>query len=371
MASSQILGCAQSYTCLVTQRGGGHDVGQLENVGSIQWDRKLSAGGTAVVSMGAARMSAQCCRLMNLLSRDESMRAYELHVYRDSSKVWCGPILKVSETRGPTDQSFVINAKDILSYLDTYGHWLQQGYNISADVVDIAVRVLGADLATDDPSIGANIVSTPAGITVNRAAAAYSASVLSEINALVASGLRYTTVVRTLYLGGLRGTPFGAPIQLSVDQVAGDVTIEHDGTAYCNTVYGSSGNATAQVPAGSVPATDPQLVVVGRSEPGWRGRVETGVSSSGGTNGQGSVVAAAQAAYFSARRPRVLRVADNSVVSPTATVTVPGLVPGTVVKLAGAGRFCTWVAEDLQLVRVSGSFGAQGERIGISLGPVG
>lgn len=370
MATSTVLGCPQSYNALVTRRGGGSPVGVLENVESFQWDRKLNAMGEAVVTMAAGQISSQCCRLMNLLAQDESMRAYELHIYRDNDAVWCGPIWKVGETRGTNQDQFVLSARDILAYLDC--HYLQAGYNATADVVELAVQVIGADLVSDDPSIGANLVITDAGIVVSRAAARASGSVLAELGVLVASGLRFTTAVRSLYLGGLRGTAFGAPIRLSVDQIAGDVTVEHDGSQFYNTVYGRSGTASSQIPgAGAPPPDDPLLVTIGGPEPAWRGRIETGVSAVSGISGATSVAAAAQAAYFTAQRPRVLRVADNSVISPSATVTVPALVCGSVVKIAGQGRFCTWVDQDLQLVRVSGSYGSDGEKIGISLGPVG
>jgi hypothetical protein len=255
--------------------------------------------------------------------------------------------------------------------VDDYGHWLSAGYNLSGDLVTIAATLLGVDLATDDPNLSTHIITTLSGVTTTQAGAQASNSVLGEINKLLPLGLRYTTAIRNIYLGGLLGHPFGAPIRLSVDDIAGDITISHDGTVFANTVYGGSGLASAQVPAGSIPPSDPQLITLGGPEPGWRGRVEHGVSATGGTTGQSSVTAAAQAAYFAGRRPRVVRVADNSVIASNASVTVPQLVPGTVVKIAGADRFCTWISQDLQLVRVTGSYGNDGEKIGVSLGPVG
>lgn len=365
-----ILGCAQSYTVLVTHRGGGSPVGVLDGVTGLQWDRKYNNVGEASITMGQGQVSSNCCALMNLLAQDQSQGAYEIQIYRDTAEVWCGPILTLSETIGPSANQFVITAKDVVGgYLDR--HWLQAGYNMTGDVVEIAATVLGADLATDDPGIGRGVVKTDAGVIVSRAAARASASVLSELNALVGLGLRYTTAVRTLYLGGLAGTPFGAPIRLTVSDIAGSVTVVHDATAYANTVYGTSGNAAAQIPTGQVPPDDPHLVVIGGPEPGWRGRIETGVSAAAGTNGQSSVTATAQATYFAARRPRVLRIADNSQLSATATVTVPDLICGSIVKIAGQGHFCTFVPEDLQLTRVQGTWGNNGEQIGISLGPVG
>jgi len=311
---------------------------------------------------------------MNTLAQDEAVRAYELHIYRDRSRVWCGPITQVSETRGPTNAVFNVAARDVLAYVDDYGHWLSVGYNLSGDLVTIATSILGVDLLTDDPNMSSHIVATPSGITATQAAASESGSVLGEINKLVSLGLRYTTSNRAIYLGGLLGNAFGAPIRLSVDDIAGDVTILHDGTVFANTIFGGSGTASAQTPNGAVPPPDPQLITLGGPEPGWRGRVEHGVSATagtGGTTGQSAVLAAAQAAYFTGRRPRLVRVADGSVVSPNASVTVPQLIPGTLVKVAGADRFCTWVAQDLQLVRVTGSFDSTGEKIGVSLGPVG
>lgn len=371
MSTSSVLGCPQSYTSLVGLRGNGKIIGELENVEGVTWDRKMNGIGSATTVIGVNNVSTQCCRLLNTLARDENQGAYEMHLYRDSTEVWCGPIELLTETLGPTAHQAVVSARDILGYLDNYGHWLRTGYNLTADVVDIATTILGTDLQTDDPAIAAHILATESGVVVSRAAAAHSATVYAELTALGALGLRFTTAVRTLYLGGVTGTPFGRPIRMSVDQIAGDITVEHRAGAYVNTVFGRSGTASSQVPAGQIPADDPQLVTVGGPEPGWRGRMETCVTPAGGSNGQAAVVAAAQAAYFAARRPRLLRVADGAVLSPDATVTVDQLVCGTVVKLAGREEFCTWVDQDLQLTRVAGSFGQDGERIGISLGPVG
>lgn len=366
------LGCPQSYACVIYPRGGrGRAVGVLEGTTSIQWDRKLNGVGAASVSMAAGQVSGACCRLMDLLAQDKSTRAYELHIYRDSDKVWCGPIMKLSETRGPNQQSFTMTARDTLAYLDDYGHWLQAGYTFTGDLVTIAEEIIGSDVLTDDPGIGANVVATPSGISTTQAAARASNSVLGEINKLGPLGLRYTTAVRTIYLGGVTGTPFGPPIHLSVDEIAGDVTITHDGSLYANTIYGGSGTATAQIPVGTIPPDDPQAVTIGAPEPGWRGRVEHGVTATGGTSGRSAVVAVAQAAYYGARRPRTIKVADDSAISQKAAVTVAQLIPGTVVKLAGRERFCTWISQDLQIVRVTGTYTSDGERIGISMGQVG
>lgn len=369
--TQQVLGCPQGYAALITHRGGGSPVGVLDGLTSVQWDRKYNGVGEATIALGQGQVSGSCCQLLNQLAQDEAQGAYEVHVYRDNAMVWCGPIQTVTETFGPTTpNNFVITAKDILRYLER--HYLQAGYNITADVVDLAAAVIGADLVSDDPGIGIGIVTTQAGVTVSRAAARASASVLGELNTLLASGLRFTTVGRALYLGGQRGTPFGAPIRLAITDIAGTVTMLHDASAFANTVYGLSGGAAAQIPAGVTPPDDPQLVVIGAAEAEtWRGRMESAVTATtGGTNSASSVAAAASAAYFAARRPRVLRIADNSQISPTAPVTVDQLICGSVVKIAANGELCTFVPQDLQLVRVQGTFDQNGEKIGISLGPV-
>jgi len=367
--AQQTLGCAQSYTTFVTPRGGGRPIGRLDNVTSVTWDRKLNAAGAATVTLGQGQVSDQCCRLLNTLAQDEAQGAYELSIYRDSAEVWCGPITTLTETVGPTTQQLQVTALDVCEYLDR--HQLQAGYAISGDVVEIAAAVIGADLATDDPGIGINMVVTDAGVSASRAAARASNSILAELTALVASGLRFTTVVRALYLGGMNGVAFGTPINLSVSDIAGNVTMVHDATVYVNTVYGTSGNAAAGVTAGQVPPDDPQLIVLGGPEDrAWRGRIEASVSASAGANGTASVLAAAQSVYFGARKPRVLRVADGAQLAPGATVAVSDLICGSVVRIAGTGHFCTYVPEDLQLVRVSGTYDANGEKIGISLGPV-
>src|SRR6202035_2831593 len=116
------------------------------------------------------------------LAQDQSQGAYEIQIYRDTHEVWCGPILTLSETIGPSGNSFTLTAKDVVGgYLDR--HWLHAGYNLTGDVVEIAATVIGSDLATDDPGIGRGIVKTDSGVIVSRAAARASASVLSEMNA--------------------------------------------------------------------------------------------------------------------------------------------------------------------------------------------
>jgi hypothetical protein len=366
---SQILGCPQGYTVMVTHRGGGAPVGVLDGVSSLTWDRKYNGAGAASITMGQGQVSSNCCRLLHRLGEDRSQGAYEIAIYRDNDLVWCGPILTLTETVSPTQQQFTITASDVLGYLDR--HWLQAGYNLTGDVVEIASTVIGTDLLTDDPGIGRGIVKTDSGVVITRAAGRASNTILGEMNALVTLGLRYTTAVRTLYLGGQQGTPFGSRIKLTMADIAGTVTMLHDATAYANTVYGTSGNAASQIPAGVIPPDDPQLVIIGGPEPeNWRGRMETGVTAAGGTNGVSTVAAAAQTAYFNARLPRVLRVADDSQLSPTATVTVPQLICGSLVTLAAQDQFCTFAAEDLQLIRVQGTYDQNGEKIGISLGPV-
>lgn len=362
----QALGCPASYSVHVGARGGGKLLGRLEGVTAVGWDRKLNGVGALSVAIAKERTTPDCCRLLAAIEP----WAHELHIYRDSDEVACGPVKTVVETEGVSGDGFAIGGTDVLGYFDNPGRLIAAGYNMTADAVDIAVQVLWNALALEDPGVGENLVTVPAGVVVSRAAARDSGSVLAELIALTASGLRFTTAVRTVYLGGTRGGPFASPIRLSVGHVAGDISITKDGTAFGNIVVGGSGTASAQVPTGQIPPDDPYRVRIGRSEPGWRGRTELLVMSSTGGTSQADVAAAAQNAYFNARRPRTLMIANDSMLTPDATVTVAGLVPGAIVKLAARDRFCTWVDEDLQLMRVTGKFDASGERIGISLGPV-
>ena len=103
------LKCVQRHQVVIVDRGGKRKIAQLRDLGKVSWGRDLSKASEAEI-----QVNGQACRAQADILEAINPRRHELAVYRDSERVWEGPITEVKYGKDQT----IINAVDVLEYLD-------------------------------------------------------------------------------------------------------------------------------------------------------------------------------------------------------------------------------------------------------------
>jgi hypothetical protein len=100
--------CIEVHQAMIYDRGGDKRLWQLVDVAQVQWTRKLSAYGTADLTI-----TGEACRdQADVLGKIEPRR-HELVLFRNGNRVWEGPIVQVGWFR---DKATLL-AHDCLEYL--------------------------------------------------------------------------------------------------------------------------------------------------------------------------------------------------------------------------------------------------------------
>jgi len=104
-----------AHTAFLFTRGGGTNLGELTPLSAVQWQRVRDEVSSANVSVA----TAGCCELLG----DARCIQHELHIYRNGTRVWCGPVTRI-EYEVDKVQLF---AEDLL--WQTKRTVIQQGYS--------------------------------------------------------------------------------------------------------------------------------------------------------------------------------------------------------------------------------------------------
>lgn len=369
--ASEGLGCG-THRAFIYQRGGNVLIGEVTPITSLRWNRKRDDITDAeVLTTG---FGIDCGELLQHVEP----WLHELVLFRDGVRVWEGPITLVTMT----DAGVVIGAKDVMAWV--YRRIMRQGYDDSyrivsgqqlglKSVVERAERLIMNALAPDDPNILPYLTTFKYADDArqSRVKADFSSTVWEEVDDLAATaGLDYTTVGRRImlwdvhrYIGRLpelRDVHFSDPPVVSKYgmQLATDFGVTNN-----NGVWGLASRPEGH---GSYGLIEQLASAYGETDSGAAEEVLT----------QQARIALEATLTSQAERnirpryptPVIVRVPDNSTLSPETPVTINQLVPGVWIPLRSQGP--TWnLAQWQKLDLVTVTQTERGEQVQVTMSP--
>jgi hypothetical protein len=362
------LGCGMNEV-LIYERGGRRLIGKIEPLAKVDWNRKRDDISNCIVLTNG--FGADCCRLLSELR----CWMHEVVVFRDGQRVWEGPITRI--TYKPDEVE--IEAKDVMAYL--YRRIMRQGYNDSyrlvngqqlglSTVVERAERIALNALAPSDPNLLPYLTSLkfPDDTRQSRVVPDMSRMAWEEIDDLAATaGLDYTTVGRRILLWDTHRY-IGRLPEMRDEHFSSPPVVTEYGMQLA-TAYGVTNNNG--------------VFGLAVRDTGPYGPVEQLASAYGETEGGTEEVLTAagrlalertldeQAERNIAGRyptPLLVRVPDNSTLSPDMNVDINQLVPGVWVPLRARGT-CREVTQWQKLDAVGVSQDSSGEKISVTMSP--
>jgi hypothetical protein len=357
------LGCGR-YEAYIVQRGTGVGVGTLEFTG-LDWSRSLDAVSSASLTIdGISDWSklAACC----LVLRDTRPWQHELAIYRNSKRVWTGPIVKLTY---PPMQAQV-DAQDRAAWLaQRFVHQDHDWSGSPTDLMQIAVALIGDALAPDpSPNLLLDVAPLKPGqapITGERQYLASDYALASvAIDELTQTALDWTVIDWTMRLGTkvapISPAPQGAVVpRLFTQHFATTPSIVVDGTAQRTlaVVKGSSQTGVVGL-AGGVSnqfglledlTTNDQILDQASANQAAQSRLDEAL-----TNGVYDDVA-----FIS-----------GGTLTEDAPITIDQLVPGARIEVR-IDHVCYPVLAQYRLGSVKVTSDAQGERVDVTFIPIG
>lgn len=381
-----VLGCG-TYRVFVVQQGGQVVIGEVTPIEALTFNRArddISAAQVIVNGLG----DPDCCEFLSRLR----CWMHEIVIYRDGVRVWEGPItLLTFETEQVT-----INAQDVMVY--AFRRIMRQGYNdafriVSRDsagqpvetaglmnVVLRAETILLNAFAPFDPNILPYLTVITGVLDANESQVRedWSSSAWEEVDKLAAdNGLDYTVVGRRIILWGTH-TPIGRLPQMTDGDFSAPPIVSEYGmqlaTFYAVT-NGQGVAGTAEIENPSRPDGTPGFYPYGP--------VELIVSSFSESDSADDVTLTpdARATLVKALQeqartgiadrwptPLLVRVPDNSTLSPDCGFGFQQLVPGVWFPLA-ASTTCRTVTQWQKLDSVGVTYDNNGEKIAVVMSP--
>lgn len=363
------LGCGDNEAYLFV-KGGKVLLGRLDDASLIRWNRTRDDISVATVTVSTYN-NPLACQLMSIARSWQ----HEIVIYRDDgtgrkSRAWEGPVTGIEY--GPGYVTFT--ARDVMAWV--YRRILKKGFNDSYPNIQTitfrAQRIIIDALARDDPNIlpylTAFVFADDA--KESRVIDDYTTTAWQEVDDLAANaGLDYTVVGRRIVLFDTNRAIGKLPMMRSGDFNSDPVISEYGmnlATEYAVTngagVYGTATNSTSE---------------------GFYGKVELLVSNvaENAAASDATLTATARAALVTSLNsqaargisdrfpsPLVVRVPDNSSVSPDAPVTIDQLVPGVWVPLQ-ATHVCRSFSQWQKLDNMTVEQTSAGETISVTLSP--
>lgn len=372
MAYGERLGCASTYTATVHYRGGQQVYVYLDTVESIQWERVRRGVSEATVTLAKTRVSPGCHgRLADLWPW-----VHEVTIYRDTTAVWQGPVVRVVETRS----EITLFARDCGAWLER--RILRQDIKLtSTDLSDVARAAVTSALEGHDVGVLDRVVSWPAGRSGSRTVRAFSRTGMEELTEIAGEGVEFGFVGRTLFFNAPADEDTQAQGRITSEHLLGEVELELDGDDYASLVYAAPQEQESvwnhlEAVGGVSPYFGLVEYVVQTSHP-WNVNDDGNFEPQGedGLTESQTVAALARAASTRftqmSRPPIVLRVFDGAHLSPDTPIDLARLIPGVRVDLALGDDFTFRVQRPMRLTRLSVDFDSSGEKIGVSLVQIG
>lgn len=369
------LGCG-THRVEVYRRGGLVKVGEIRNLSHVDWGRVRDDISTAKIVV--SDWDIDCG---NLLANLQTW-AYEIKIWRnngfDTDAVWEGPITLLTYEV----DKVTIQAKDVMGYV--YRRILKQSMNDSAiggsggqPVTARAVQVLQNVLAPDDPNVLGYLqpILNDTDAMEYRNTPAYSRTGFEEIDDMAANaGLDYTAVGRSILIWGTKAAIGRLPEFKDNDFGAPPVVSEY-GMSMANRYVVSDGNGLwGEATRLDVSGNDETYGLVEMLSSTWASD-STDNSGTYTQEGQATVIASFEdyAERSIADRyppPVVVRVPDNTSLSPDCTISIQQLVPGVVIPLRSTGTLRSVIGlQKLDSITVTEENG--NETITVTMSPFG
>ncbi|NDK24632.1 hypothetical protein FSY75_09120 [Streptomyces sp. TR1341] len=372
------LGCAQEYRAVVHWRGGSRPFTSpgVSALTSVKWNRTVNDTSEATIVIATGVAGRECCGLLGQIEP----YVHELSLYRDSELVWQGPVTRTVENR----TTFTVEAKDVtewlarcvnttlLRYLSTnpadpmHGGPVQE---IAETIIRLNLETTGFSSGPDWPVMLDYIVRDDDTVDTffekdgSDNASVWIVPILQILDdELVTRGLEYTTVGRTLILGRPQTTDDPAQARLTLEHFAGDVQITRDGANAATLVWVTNQNDQE--------ITGTQFGVSGVISP-YYGRLDTLIRTQAEGLTAYDLWQIARASYNGRNPvPTSLSIPEGSSLAASAPVSMRQLVPGVRLDVV-ATDMCNDLSQPYRLSDVDVDWGDTGEKVGVSLVPIG
>lgn len=218
--------CVQTHSVIVADRGGGRKIAQLRTLSEVKWGRALSGISTAEVTISGQACRDQAAELAGIVPR-----RHELVIYRNSQRIWEGPITEIKFYADKT----VIRASDVVEYLagtalskwwpgpddggtdlattrifDIISHELQAIYPRPDTIVEPDFWVVGWETLTPPANVLPHLdVRASSTLKIAEETLPFQMTVAEHLDALAQLGLRYVTVGRSLIIWDGASTALG------------------------------------------------------------------------------------------------------------------------------------------------------------------
>jgi hypothetical protein len=349
------LGCGTGGA-FITDKCGFPTICSLDNILELEWDRRLDQPSEAIVKIGlGGGIDGSCCECL----AEVEPWCHELHITRNGTEQWCGPITKITYSYGQV----VINAIDVIGWLGEKVPAADSTFAVATNLTDIAYgtanSIFNVAMIEEDACFLApeNFQAYPNAITGIRTYKAYGATSLEYLDELAKSGMNYTTLGRLVILSGVtvQLTPL---VILRDEHILGEVEFVKDGTLAGNRYYVHYKNDLG------IPAvyTHPTPYCYGRIE-----KLLTADSITTVANAQAMAQAYAETTYIA---PRTLEIPSGSRLHPDTPWKLEEMVCGARVDVQISG-LCTDVEQSFTLNQMKLVENASdGEQVLITLVPI-
>ena len=317
---------------------------------------------------------------------------HELVVFRDGVRVWEGPITRITYTT--TDVEF--EARDVMVYV--YRRIMRQGYNDAYriternpdgsvksheglnEVLKRAEQIIANALAPYDPNVlqYLTIITAPNDARESRVVPDWSTTAWEQIDDLAATaGIDYTVIGRRIVIWDTH-TPIGRLPTMTDGDFSDSPIVSEYGMQTCTFMAVSNGSGvagTVEIENPTRPAGKPAFYPYGPLEMLASSYNET-ASASTDTLTPAAVAEMQKGLVDQAKRniahrwptPLIVRVPDNSSLSPDCAIGFQQLIPGVWIPLRASGtpRVVTqWQKLDSVTVNVD----ENGEKVQVVLSP--
>lgn len=357
------LGCG-THRVFIYAKGGQQRIGEILPMTQVQWGRKRDDISNAIIITNG--FGADCCQLL------ASLRTmyHELVIFRDGVRVWEGPITRISYMK----DSVEIEARDVMQYV--YRRILKQSYNDAypnvRSVVWRSKKIIIDALARDDPNVLAFLttIEFPDDATQSRARDAYGSTAWEEVDSMAKiAGLDYTVVGRRILLWDTHRPVGRLPAVSDGDFTDSPVITEYGMNLSTLSAVTDNQGSYGQFGIGK----DPYY--------GWVETLassfsETAATSTGETATASAVAALKDALTSQAKRnyagnypsPVVVRIPDNSALSPNVNIEINQLVPGVWIPLR-SDTTCRTITQIQKLDSIQVVETATGEQVTVVMSP--
>lgn len=365
------LGCGNNRV-FVYRRGAQTRVAEITGMTHVDWGRKRDDISTAQVVINDWDIDCG-----NLLAQLQPW-AYEMVIFRENGfttdRVWEGPIVTLTYER----DKVTIQSRDVMCY--AYRRIMKQQINDAAEgntVTARAAQVLQNAFAPDDPNVLAymQVITRDDDARERRSTPAYSRTAFEEVDDMAANaGLDYTVVGRSILLWGTKNS-IGRLPELRDEDLGSTPIVSVYGMSMANRYVVSDGNGIwGEATRLDADGNDTTYGLVEMLSSTWA----TDSTADTGTFTQSSIAATVESFEQFAEQsistryppPVIVRIPDNTSLSPDATLSINQLVPGVIIPLRSNGTLkAVGALQKLDSVSVTQEAGK--ETITITLSPFG